>query len=283
MTPHLESIFDLARFWKRKKADSLPHASAPSVVLKEAFVFYDANLNIATREEAVYELSFFDTFGLQWRFMKGTRTDAAPFSIWAYTLDWDVEQWSNYPSNVITDLIPLLLSDPQSSCYTAFHWLHQEGANRIRPFLSTHRGSLDNCERIFIWLAWEFIPSDRSASQSSWTIAVRQDDAQEVNLSLWSHVKRDCTLLVDDEPLLMSDEQLKLLRIVHCYFLPFYLENARRYHPAISRFWKNDAIQWQIDVPSPTQHERLEARLQLREWLRNKVSPNELALLLGDS
>jgi len=36
-----------------------------------------------------------------------------------------------------------------------------------------------------------------------------------------------------------------------------------------------------VAVPNPTAHERLEAQLHLRDFLRDKVSPDELAELMG--
>lgn len=42
-----------------------------------------------------------------------------------------------------------------------------------------------------------------------------------------------------------------------------------------------DRHQYMLSFPAPTYHERIEAQLQLHEWLRDKVSPTELAELIG--
>ncbi len=46
--------------------------------------------------------------------------------------------------------------------------------------------------------------------------------------------------------------------------------------------WSHRSFTLRLRVNSPTQHERLEALFQLRDWLSDKAAPDEIELLLRD-
>lgn len=291
MNSPLQRVFDVKRLWQRvrekadSKGDSLvqgPLAGAQSPTLspsepqKLAIVFYDGELNLVDRGRAVYELHFFNASSLEWRLRDGTINDRARFSIGVYGDDWAPQEWANFPLNIAGDFIKTLVHDSQSQCGFAFQWINNDWPSRYRMFLATHRGSLDQCEKALIQVAYVFAAQKQNEGRGLWTVKVDQSDADPTNPFLWSQIKRDFELRFDGEAIEFSDEQIQLLRIIHCYFMLFYRQRV-----SLSQN-KAGEIEWRFEVPSSSQHERMEAHLQLREWLQGKVAPEEIAGLVGE-
>lgn len=135
---------------------------------------------------------------------------------------------------------------------------------------------------MFCLAARTFVSADNSDVE--WMIEIRQSDDEPLNSVLWSHARRDCHLVVGGPPEEeFDDNQLRLLRVIHCYFMPFYSENARRYDAVVQQMWNDAGFAWLFAVPAFSSHERLEARLRLREWLEGKVAPEEIPALLGEA
>ncbi len=75
-------------------------------------------------------------------------------------------------------------------------------------------------------------------------------------------------------------------------FPKFYKWTRRYFAPALDKdllgscvaaqAWHTRRFSWSERIEQPTQHERLEALLQLREWLADKAAPDEIELLLRE-
>ena len=255
---------------------SNPIAPDPSEIQKLAIVFYDSDLNIVGQEHAVYELHFYNGVSLEWRLSHGKPDDVARFSVAPYTFDWAPEEWAKFPLNIAGDFIKSLAHDPETQCGFAFQWINTDWPGRYRMFLATHRGSLNECEKVLTWLTHVFSFADKNWSRATWTIKIEQSDADPRTPFLWSQIKRDFELRLD-ETVEFSDEQFKLLRIVHCYFMPFYFRKVKL--PG----HRSNEVQWRFEVLSASHHERLGACLHLRDWLQDKVAPEEIPFLLGEA
>ena len=86
--------------------------------------------------------------------------------------------------------------------------------------------------------------------------------------------------IVKPKPCLCPVRLRRLLQLSLEYFPPS-LSGDYTETTIFQSIWSYNYESWQIPVFAPTMHERLEAQLQLRDWLRDKVSPTELAELMG--
>lgn len=75
----------------------------------------------------------------------------------------------------------------------------------------------------------------------------------------------------------------RFLAWAHRYFSPVRNDELCARFSCVEFAAKADTSVCEIRATqAPTQHERMEALLQLREWLEGKASPDEIALLLGE-
>ena len=230
-------------------------------------------------EEAAYQLRFGNTNYVEWVKCGGKADDRAKFrvEIWG---KWAPQEWPGYVSEPMLGFIRELLEDPNGRCSFAFRWVNSDWKTRFRMFLTTHRGTIEECEQVLLWMAWTSSQNDLEVEK--WKIAIRQSDDDPLDSTLWSNTGRDCHFEAKGYNQELSGNQHKLLRDILCYFMPHYRENSRRYDAVVYELWKTGIV-WMLDIPIPTQHERLEARLRLREWLNDKVAPEEIPALLGEA
>ena len=70
--------------------------------------------------------------------------------------------------------------------------------------------------------------------------------------------------------------------ILQSYFAPAWQEKRLTNHLCAQKFWEQRGFLPVVSVDSsPTAHEQLEAKLQLRNWLADKATPDEAARLLA--
>jgi len=163
---------------------------------------------------------------------------------------------------------------PDSDCAFMLRWIKLTPEQRWEWIYETGRGSFKECVQVLLWFA---LMNDwwQAGQEVVWVVDGLRDEKNPK--------KTKPTFLADgiiqhiptQEPIILSPSQRKVLLEVDAYFGLSYNEECKRHHSLkISR-----ASPWYLLIQPPSQHERLEARLNLREWLER----NGLPALLGDA
>jgi len=247
---------------------------------KAQVAFLSEDLRLVSSDRAVYELHFINSRYCSWAKKGKFPEDKAGFDLPLGEL-CNSSEWPGFVSEPMLQHIRNLLKDPHGRCSFAFRWIQSDWPTRYRMFLSTHRGSLEEAENVLRWIAYSTVENWLD-EQASWWIQIHQSDDDPIDRTLWSQTGRDC-YLQRKTPEELNNQQHKLLRVSLCYFLPHYRENVRCHHMAVDQLHGIMGFRWIVAVPAPSAHERLEARLRLREWLVDKVAPEEIPALLGEA
>lgn len=185
-------------------------------------------------------------------------------------------RWSEYYStSEIARLIRKQVKDPRSDCAFCFRWSNLSITERNEWIYHTESETFAECQRILqLWMLtgdwWERAEEmvcvfDDLPSENN-SVKARPNPLEDVGVRP-----------VDDEHgwVETSSVQRRMLAIVDQHFGLYYDEECRQHQ----QLGLKRPHCWYLSVKQPTFHERLEARLQLRDWLRDKVSPEELASL----
>ena len=195
-----------------------------------------------------------------------------PFPI---TLDWLLRT----PEAEIRREAKLLLQDPQSDCSFALRWASVDENEKADIALRTAKGSVGECRNVLKWTLihhytddvengdWMGIYTSRS-DKSPFKNKLDMDDFCRFHDANWSQVE-------------LPEEVERCFALAYSYFRLSYKSELRSY-TAINDILKERPYLQMIYFSAPSQHEILEATLQLRDFLRDKVSPDELAELMGE-
>ncbi|BCM90410.1 hypothetical protein IAD21_02262 [Abditibacteriota bacterium] len=239
------------------------------------WIYLDDNFDICINEESIAHkvlvVAGTDTY---WR--KEGR-DSYEFKLQGVPEDF---RWGEYVSTPeIVSLIKEQLQDVDSSCYFAFRWSNMTDQERNVWLYRTEKESFDQCERIlklFMWSSnwWEKeeemvcvmdeLPWSKNPDKTS------PNPLQNSEVRSW-----------DDENgwIQTSITQRRLLAVIDRHFGVYYDEKCRVHQ----QYGRERQHCWYLRVKPPTFHERLEARLELRDWLQDKVAPEEIPFLLGEA
>ncbi len=183
--------------------------------------------------------------------------------------------WATVPDSQIEREVTEMLQDVEGECAVARRWVQMTERERVSYFCRVWRGTLWECEQLLYAILW----SDPTWSDNlNWWIWMLYMDC-----STSDDIVRLSEIANDDGTHTLSPRLRRLLEIVvEGFGLHRNLEltnKGKHYHYRIMNW---SGAYWTIDVPIPTQHERLEARLHLRDWLQEKVAPEEIPALLGE-
>ncbi len=186
----------------------------------------------------------------------------------------------------LSQQILLWLEDPHSDCSFAYHWSQRPYEERIASAIEFKQGTWAEFARVLQLLAWNedriwevrktmaslgvsFSKKPRSNSQA---MRGTEQYELEVDVDVWDETQ-------------LSSHLKRGLDILHSYFCPYIspaVENTSIFRRN-SRSSPRYTLGYSFPLEPPTQHERLEARLQLRDWLQDKVAPEEIPFLLGET
>ena len=174
--------------------------------------------------------------------------------------------------------VTAMLGDADSDASFALRWLQMSAREREQTVFSTATETLGASERVLQWVLqvegiWE--------QETVWTWFIDLNPWLG-SLDYVGAVARESELQGDFEAAPLSARQSRLLELVVEYFDP-QINEALREKTVVQQTLTANGYNWKVPVSAPTAHERLEAHLQLRAWLRGKVSPVELAELMGES
>ena len=192
--------------------------------------------------------------------------------------------WANASDAQVEAEIRWLLNDDTSFCSFAWRWIDLSRRAKNELLFQVKRGTLGECEKLVRATVW------------SEPLQLNEDQNWEVLLSSgWSWLGKAKTFAMEEKietsaAIRTRDKskcvnfcrrQEALLALIYREFgLHFNQELAKRHLD--HRCGTFEDINWAIPLPAPTQHERLESLLSLRDWLQGKVSPDELAALMGE-
>ena len=168
-----------------------------------------------------------------------------------------------------------MLHDETSDCAFGWRWLSWNPRQRQRVWARAERGDLDGCEQLLRAIVR---CDDRWQTGSARDLvfdlgALRQPfapgDALDGRLYDGSAVHEFCAA------------QNRLLALVFERF-GLRLNQPMETYAAARHYSHRFGYVWRVPVAFPSQHERLEALMDVRAWLRDKVAAPELAELMEE-
>ncbi|RYX85600.1 hypothetical protein EON83_04475 [bacterium] len=236
-------------------------------------IYFDDELKLnAQAENWKFCLEYLKPLGPFWRRGKrelyGTTGFKFSDSSWHFTT----------PSSQLESLIRRELSNPDSDCAFALRWTQLSEQERSELNFPVQNGTRELCDLLLNSIIWSDPQLDH-ALEWEWSIGL--ETKARLQAGFWSSKETDLENQNVSHPL--SHRQARLLELVvhHCGLQ--ICESVGKYTPISN--WRDygDGDYLSMKVSIPTQHERLEARLRLRDWLQDKVAPEEIPFLLGES
>ena len=177
--------------------------------------------------------------------------------------------------------IQAMLANSRSDCAFAVRWIQMSQREQDALLFATTNGTLDECREVIRAVLWSDFDLKFDSSWS-WNILLSAIESRTVDPISPAEIAVQSTLEDDFALFSLSPRQSRLLRLIFENFgLHFTAQFKNNYLK--SALCREQSAQWNIKVLAPSAHERLEAQLRLRDWLRDKVSPDELAALMNQS
>ena len=172
--------------------------------------------------------------------------------------------------------IAAMLADADSDCAFAWRWMRLSERERDRELVTVERGNLDEVAALLRALLWsDALWHDVAGWQWNVFVGLGSERQFEFDVGVeWSKIENEI------ETYELSPRLKRGLRLVFEHFQLWQNKRISARVQARRIADGRDTYDWHVPVPIPTAHERLEARLQLRDFLRDKVTPAELAELM---
>lgn len=190
------------------------------------------------------------------------------------------EHWDSLKSDAwIEREILEQLNDPDSDCSFAWSWVQLSPQERHIALFEIDNEALEKCRGLLRAALW----SDSELKINGflrWRIRLLHDNSLLVKPRIHEMLNRSC---MEDQFALyhLSSRQSRLLQLIIENFGLHHANKFRqRYFSSVMSLHRDSKENWEVDVYAPTMHQILEARLNLRDFLRDKVSPAELAELM---
>jgi hypothetical protein len=179
---------------------------------------------------------------------------------------------------VIVDEVERTLADQKSDCYFSWRWTQMNSDEQQKLTSQFIKGDYEEFCQVMKWMTYENADIGLQ-SVVEWMVALTADWIQTPSEPLSQSNKYQLI----DRGGSINREKIKIwLDVVESYFSPCYDASLERYS-VVKHCSLVSHFEIYISVPIPTHHERLEARLRLREWLIGKVPPDEIPALLGEA
>ena len=195
---------------------------------------------------------------------------------WRCPVDWKFDT----PDEQIERDINAMLRDENSYFAIAQSWNFSSEEQQARRLARFAQGDFDAFMRCLRNLVLSFDELDPSAERTlNSRIYQQNNDGSEANRLVL--MLMDTHLTSGDERHRIAGLQAQTFEAIARYFRPHWnleLHDLLVRHEI--RSGKEINFPVQIIVPAASAHQRLEARLQLRDWLRDEVGARELAVLL---
>ena len=187
---------------------------------------------------------------------------------------WRARATDNYIEREIGEM----LADSDGDCAFAWTWLHRSHGERQSLLYSVARGSIDEVKALLRAICLE---GARELPDADWHLLldIAAGAGTEYYAGGASEIVNHSFLSGDHQTRRLSPRQVRLATLVLQHFELWRNWNAQIY-TLVQERWRYGDGYWQIPFSAPTAHQRLEAQLQIRDFLRDKVTPTELAELM---
>lgn len=170
----------------------------------------------------------------------------------------------------------ILLQDPKSDCQFALSWLFLDEDERNDIALCASNGSYAELIQV---LRWVTLAHCFEAIDNYTHLNLYIDRCED---KTYKYSDDDIELFGENwEDLKISDLAFKCFRFICRYFCPAYKKELAHY-TAIQEELRDQTFRQFVYFSTPNYHEHLEAKLHLRDWLRDKVSSAEIAELMNE-
>ncbi len=170
-----------------------------------------------------------------------------------------------------------MLEDAESDCSFAWKWAHSSLKEQNELAFCIRKGTWDEFDSLLRFIVW----SDPDLQKRvSWIWHIRATTQAQLEQGHWNPHDAE---LESDNFYELNQRQAHLIKLVVSHFCLHLNESVSRYTLISQALRYGDGEIRNLEVPAPSSHERLEARLRLREWLQNKVAPDEIPALLGEA
>ena len=268
--PRGQRSFLFSRFWSpraemRKTIRAFKRGNFNRVI------YFDGQIQLATEPE-------------NWRYALHIQSDGSP--VWhshdgaIAAFHWsdshpkitDVVRFNATDSEIESELSKML-EGANCDCAGALDWLALSRQEKDRQIYRVRRGTLDEFKALLRAMIW----SESAGDEAKIWMLYFSSGTLEVGLN--DGIALDSLFISGRKETLPSPRHKRLLELARREFgLHYALDLVRRRSPVSQVAWNDYVLELKISVP--TAHEQLEARLHLRDWLRNKVSSTELAELM---
>jgi len=239
-------------------------------------IYFDENLCLISSREWRFSL---------WIDKGGEMAWEAHDNLGAVSFRWDAPKrrlrWRRvdlrkYSAEQVEREVRAHLADESSDCAFAWRWLQMDEQERIELSFLVQDGERRECEDLLRAILWSESSLDQSVERK-WSICA------PVLSEVHQWRAREAEIEQGKQRLEPSPRQGRLLEMVIRHFGLHLNIDISRY--TIIYDWRSygDGEFFIVSAPVSTAHERLEARLWLREWLADKVATEEIPALLGDA
>lgn len=201
--------------------------------------------------------------------------EIAPFEWHNLKANRELPRWwrADATDSHIAAEVRAMLLDETSECAFSWRWLSWSQRERNRVWARVERGDLDACERVLRAIvrcdaSWQTEPSRDLVFDLG---ALQQPFSAEDSIN--GH------LFYGADACEFSASQNRLFRLVFEQF-GLSLNRPMESYAAARHYSHRHGYVWRLPVALPSQHERLEALFDVRDWLRDRVSSEELATLM---
>ena len=177
--------------------------------------------------------------------------------------------------------IATMLADKKSDCAFAWNWLDLSARERELSLYTVGRGSLAEVEAL---LRAVCMGEASELEGANWRLMlnVAVGAGTEYYASGASEILLRSYLRNDEDTAQLSRGQIRMAVLILQHFELWRNWDAQTY-TLVQERWESGGGGhfWQIPFSAPSMHDLLEARLLLRDFLRDQVSPDEISELIG--
>ena len=179
----------------------------------------------------------------------------------------------------IVSKVKAALLDEESDCSFSWRWAQANHEQKERLVARFKKGNFDEFNQVLKWLTHSHYTLWNEQSVVEWMVLLEgHTDGTEPSEAREKYTYQN----ISRGRVEFSNSFDPCLDVVHRYFLPSYDKALKRFS-IFEHLASVSDFEIYIQISRPTQHERLEARLRLREWLVGKVAPEEIPALLGEA
>lgn len=190
--------------------------------------------------------------------------------------DWDLWEvtrfgWSPSPLHLsprqMQDSVSAKWNEADSDMRFAWQWANWDEAERLRQSTG-YQGDFGELEQVMKWVLTCLPTTGDKALEWTWNLLGHRLGI-ETEIVYFLHAYSDQWEDTQDTD---EDRFIKVWSdLLSAHFLPHWRRDWTKHHVCVREFWASRSLcEVERDEP-PTMHERLEARLELRDWLQQNA------------